>query len=254
MKLKYILTASNENSTYLDFIPLLYKTWCDWINIPIKFILVMEEIPEKLKKYEKNIILFKPLANLSTVFQSQVIRLFYPALINTKEAIMITDMDMIPMNKKYFIEWVSKKDDKKFVNLPHSNNCGPDHIVMCYNIATPQIWGEIFNIQCLEDVRERLMDVHRWVQKNNIHYWGSDQSWLHYKIHTWKNKKNYIKIPPEISGTKLLCRNNINYILQMPKQLQEDIKNGKYSDYHMLRPYNDYKEINDYIVNLLLKE
>ena len=30
-----------------------------------------------------------------------------------------------------------------------------------------------------------------------------------------------------------------------------DIKNKIYSDYHLLRPYNNFKQINDYIVNLL---
>ena len=41
----------------------------------------------------------KPIENISTSFISQYIRILYPAILNYKSGILITDIDMLPMNR-----------------------------------------------------------------------------------------------------------------------------------------------------------
>ena len=127
MKIDCVLTACNNNSLYLDFLPMLHSVYNN-MNITIKFILVMDEIPQNLLEYEKDIILFKPIQQISDTFQSQVIRLLYPALLPYKNYVMITDMDMMPLNKEYFVNKISNFDENKFINLNVSDNIGKKSI------------------------------------------------------------------------------------------------------------------------------
>ena len=103
MKLDCVLTAVNENTLYLDFIPFFVDTWNKlYPDVDVKVVLIMSEIPSNLEKYKNNIILFKPIPSINTSFISQYIRMLYPCILNYKNGVMITDIDIIPMNKVYY--------------------------------------------------------------------------------------------------------------------------------------------------------
>lgn len=69
MKLDCILTAVNENPLYLDFVPIFIKTRKKlYPSIDIKIILISNKIPDNIKIYSNNIILFEPIKNISTAF------------------------------------------------------------------------------------------------------------------------------------------------------------------------------------------
>ena len=53
---------------------------------------------------KNNIIIFEPIKNILTSFTSQFIRLLYPCILNYKNGVLITDMDMLPMNNTYYTE------------------------------------------------------------------------------------------------------------------------------------------------------
>ncbi len=61
-------------------------------------------IPDELKNYKDNIILWNMNKNLNSAFVAQNIRIFYPALLSLPddELVMITDMDMLPINPSYY--------------------------------------------------------------------------------------------------------------------------------------------------------
>ena len=90
MKLDCIVTAVNENQLYIDFIPIFIKTWKKvYADVDIKIILISDYIPHKYNKYNKYIILFKPLENVSSAFISQYIRLLYPAILDYKNGTQV---------------------------------------------------------------------------------------------------------------------------------------------------------------------
>ena len=112
MKVDCVLTAVNTNPLYIEFVPYFIKVWRKIMpTANIKIILIADSIPDDLVEYQKYFILFSPIKNVSTSFTSQYIRLLYPALLTGyKDGIMITDIDMIPLNKKYYIDITDEVD------------------------------------------------------------------------------------------------------------------------------------------------
>lgn len=253
MKLDCVLTAVNENPMYFDFIPIFIKTWNKlYPTVDIKIVLISEKIPDNIQHYEKNIILFKPIKNISTSFTSQFIRLLYPSLLNYKNGIMITDIDDIPMNRTYFTQNIKNISDDKWINLRDWRTY--DEICMCWHVATNKIWKEVFGINNVEDIKETLINVN-----NSINYvegpgqsgWSTDQKILYKKVMEWNQKtNNYVYLMDKNTGFNRLDRmqslSEINHT-----QTKKNISNGLFSDYHCKRPMSVYSEVNYEVYNLL---
>jgi hypothetical protein len=252
MKLDCILTAVNENPLYLDFIPIFIKTWKKlYPLVDIKIILISNKIPENLNEYQDYIILFEPIEKISTAFISQYIRLLYPAILNYENGVMITDMDMLPMNRTYYSKNIEAFTDDKFIYL-RNVLLESNQIAMCYNVSTPNIWSEIFNIKTIEDVKNRLIE-----RFNNIKYidghgnfgWSIDQLDFYNYVTNWNNKtNNFVILNDKNTG---YCRLDRSSLKKINEQIINNIKNGKYSDYHCHRPYNNYKILNDTVYESL---
>ena len=116
MKISNILTAVNNDSLYIEFIPNFIKHW--YFLFPeakINIILIAEKIPDEYVIYEKNIILFNELPNIASSFQAMCIRNLFPSLIDTYDGVLITDIDMMPMNRKYYEEAIKNISNNSFV-------------------------------------------------------------------------------------------------------------------------------------------
>ena len=254
MKLDCILTSCNDNTMYCDFIPIFIKTWSKlYPDVDVKIIFISDSIPEKFKEYNNNIILYTPESNISTAFISQYIRLLYPALLNYKNGILITDMDILPMNKTYYKKNIEEYSDDKFIYLRDVCMEGKQ-IAMCYNVAISKIWKEIFNINSIEDINIRLKEVF-YELKHGYQIrgcgWGSDQIDLYTYVMEWNIKtNNFIKFSDCITGFSRLDRCE-SFSTNISDELKNKIKSGFFSDYHCLRPYSTHKEINEQIYNLL---
>lgn len=253
MKLDCVLTAVNEKPLYLDFIPLFIKAWKKlYPNIDIKIILISNEIPTQYKEYEKNIILFRPIENISTNFISQYIRILFPCILNYTNGVMITDIDMIPMNRTYYTNNIQEYDNNKFIYYRENICFNYKQFAICYNVATPQIWNDIFKINSLENIKDRLINVY-----NNITYieghgktgWSTDQLHLYKHVFEWNNKTNdFVCLKEKKTKFKRLDRIHLKDI---NNNIKQNILNELYTDYHCLRPYKQYKTINDTILDLL---
>ena len=103
---------------YIWILCLFIKTWAKlYPEVDVKIILISNNIPLNLIQYKNNIILFKPIHNISTNFMSQYIRLLYPSILNYTNGVMITDIDMIPMNRTYYSINIESIADNKFIYL-----------------------------------------------------------------------------------------------------------------------------------------
>lgn len=252
MKLDCIITAVNENRLYLDFIPIFIKTWNKlYPDIDVKIVLIAKKIPEEYECYKDNIILFEPIDNVLTSFTSQFIRLLYPCILNYENGVMITDMDMLPMNRSYYTEHITSFDNSKFIYLRDNVCFDHNEIAMCYNVATPIIWKEIFEINSIEDIRNMLIST----SENNIIKegqgnvgWSTDQVVLYKKVMEWNKKTNNLVCLKE-NNTKFhrLDRG----FSELNDTIKKNISNGIYSDYHCFRPMSKYSAINYDIYNNL---
>ena len=254
MKLDCVLTACNDNPLYSEFIPIFIKTWNKLYPIvDVKIIYISDSIPEHLQEYNKNIILYKPESNISTAFISQYIRLLYPAILNYPNGILITDMDILPMNKTYYTKNIEEYTDDKFIYL--RDVClGDKQIAMCYNVAINKTWSDIFDIKSLEDISTRLKNVYSNLQ-NGYHIWGTgwytDQTDFYKYVMDWnKNTNNFISISDDNTRFSRLDRHE-SFSKNISDDLADKIKSGFYSDYHCLRPYSKYSVSNENIYNLL---
>ena len=247
MKLDCVVSSCTIEPLYYDFIPLFIKSWKTlYPDVDIKIILINDVIPDDIKQFNNQIILFKPIENISNAFVSQIIRLFYPCILNHYEnGILITDIDMIPMNNYYYTEPIKDIPNNKFICY---RDCllNEKQLPICYNIATYQIWSNIFNINCLDDIITNIIKYNNDYKSN----WFTDQLVLYKTIMDFKNKtNNFIILNDNITKFNRLNRcsvPNTNVLLKT-------IKSKKYSDYHMERPYNKHKNNNDLIINTLIE-
>lgn len=187
MKIKYCLLATNMNENYHEFIPYVCKMWKELLDVEVKIIFVADIIPEKYDQYKNNVILFKPLENIHTAFQAQCLRLLYPCLFDTHEGVMIADIDMIPLQKKYY-EGLYEIDKDKFI-ITHKIMLARKQLMMSGNLAIPSTWKEIFKINDINDIKNTLI---KW----NLMYpnydgirggvsWNADQEILYNYVTEW---------------------------------------------------------------------
>jgi hypothetical protein len=287
---KTVIVSSNLNELYIDFWEMVYKSW-KHINIEPFLILILESheiIPESLM-YKENIIPFYVRNNINTAFVSQCIRLLYPAIINDfinernsnqglilnnqnsdqglilnnqnsdQGLILISDMDIIPMNNKYFNIYINEsiKDPYNSFYVYRSNILKESkQIAMCYNAGSSNTWKKLFNINNIEEIYEKLNEWYNSIEYSGVHGgkgWSFDQEICSSFsiIELTDNTQMYNRLDREQFEYLLYNLNksdnidNNNIIHFKIKQMLDNIKDGLYSDYHMLRPYKKFKYIND---------
>jgi FkbM family methyltransferase len=252
MKIECVLTGCNMDPTYYEFIPLFIKSWKKLMpEINVIIVLIADAIPISLSLYSNHIILFKPIENVSDKFISQYIRLLYPALLSTfnNGGILLTDIDMMPLNSIYFTEAIKNIPGDKFICYRDELLYHYKEVPICYNVACANIYKKIFNINCEADVIDKLKKRYMEINYDNISGgsgWSADQKDL-YTYLQQNYSENTIYLTDTITGFKRLDRSNLKY----DTETKNGISDGKYSDYHACRPYSQYKTINDEIVSLL---
>lgn len=156
MRLTTVFSATNDNPAYYLFIPKQIKFW-KYFGINFICIFIGTSLPSELLAYRSNIILWNNTYNLNTAYLAQNIRLFYPALLELPddELVMITDMDMLPMNDKYYKDGLENFSINDFIYYRHID---ANQIIMCYNAAHPKTWSKIFNIKSRYDIDKTLLN------------------------------------------------------------------------------------------------
>ena len=123
---------------------------------------------------------------------------------------------------------------------------------MMWQVSTPKIWKEVFNINSLQDIKDTIIYINSRINYVDGHGnigWNTDQLFLYHKVMEWNKKtNNYIFLKDKDTGFKRLNRNSFNI---NDNNIRYNIINGEYSDYHCYRPMSKYSEINYEIYNLL---
>ena len=257
MLLTDVVVATDMNPTYYQFIPPFIKAWKTLFpNINIHIILIADEIIPELLPYKEHIKLFPPIEGIETSFIAQNMRLFYPALLTEAEGgILITDMDILPMNTSYYADPIKNIEDDKFVCYRQLECVGPDEMVMCYNIAHHETWKSVFETSSEDDVREKIKAIYG-IQKYKgkdagIHYkpfWITDQLHLYEKTQDWnKRTQNLVILNDRMTLFKRLDRAH----RPTNAQIIHVVKNKLYTDFHVPRPYSENKEYIDAVIALL---
>jgi len=242
MILSTVLASVNNNPKYYMFIPKQIKFW-KYFNIKFIAIFVAENIPDELKEYSTNIILYNKNLNLNSAYVAQNIRIYYPSLLSLPmdEILMITDMDMLPTNDVYYKNGLEKYNINDFI---YYGSIMGNQIIMCYNAAHPTTWSTVFNIKTIDDI-ENIINKNYNTSYNGIP--GSTGWFIDQEI-MYKNLINYkylrvlnrpIKRLEVDQYIKHLQHRHINFI-------------SKYDDVHFHRDYfNNEKLINNAEMQLI---
>ena len=251
-----VLVATDMNPNYFRFIPPFITSWKKLFpDIVIHIVVISDSLSDELLPYKEYIHLFSPIQNIESSFIAQNIRLFYPALLTeAKGGILITDMDMIPMSKTYYTESITHIDDNKFICYRPLSCVGKNEMVICYNIAHQSTWREIFNINSDADIVTRIKSIYKlpkYIGENAGRYykpfWITDQLYLYEITQEWNKKTKNLVILDNDKINKTTRLDKIHY----PNYNSSYIKNKLYIDFHMPRPYTQYKDFIDNIINLL---
>ena len=257
IKFETVFTATDIN--YLHYLPNFVKSWnLVFPEIILKVAFIGKEInfPIKYIFYKKYLIFIEPIHGLDTAYLAQNIRLYYPALLNST-GVLITDIDSYPMNRDYYLNVSRYSECDDFVSFRPQWVVGDDQLAMNYILASSDTWGKVFKVNNIQDVINKLI----------LHYplnYGEPSkqlSWL--KIGWFTDQQLLYSYAKEYDKLIILDDNitnfqridKINMTTAKAKSLTVDIKKGKYSDYMTCRPdQKDYEEINDTIINSLIKD
>jgi len=180
---------------------------------------------------------------------------FFSYYENLKTKQMITDLDLLPLNKPYFLKLYDYKDDILVITDDpfiegHLRNRPYDEYPMiagCFQLARGDVWKEIMNPNNLsnDDLIESLKGVWRFrIQEDPLQPYNvfSEDELMRRLIYNWspdKLKIEFLYRPTRTIGNPYYADRvdrgawKIDY---------DKLNNGEYVDSHMLRPLSTYKE------------
>lgn len=254
MKIDICLTATNTKSIYLNQIPNFIKVWL-LLGVQPRIILVHHEIPEKFKEYEPYIILFDPvkyqLEGLQTAYIAQNIRNLYPALFLPDKTVMISDIDIMPISRAFFIDNIKSMPDSAFINYRRYNG----QLNICYNVALSSTWSTIFGIKTIEDVVHQLQISYNgnYNSNKNCPGWFSDQEILTKKVTAFQKLNPTQVIFFDKLGLKIhrLDKRDRKEILIKKQDIIKNI--GTYTDFHMTSKNQRYIDLSEEINAAIFK-
>jgi len=215
------------------FIPKQIRFW-NKFNIRFVAVFVGATLPAELAPYKENIILWTRNSDINDVFVAQNIRIYYPALLTLPddELVMITDMDMLPMNEAYYTAGLESFEKKDFIYYRHIDG---DQIYMCYNAAHPSAWASAFGIRSDADIETALRATYQQTYSGVPGHtgWFSDQL-IMYKCLIRYPHLNVLNRPIK----RLECR---TYMAHLSR-----------GDTKFVHLYDDFPPHRDYFTNLPL--
>ncbi len=238
MIIQKVILVCNDNPLYYKFAKDVYDLWEKRIKIP-PHIFIVSDKKLKIKFGHRLVQYIKPIPNIPTAFQSQVIRLLLPCLYKD-ENVIITDIDMLPIQKKMFKKVIKHLNDDYFIQYFHYNQ-------ICYNCAKGSVWNEIFNVNSIKDIRPLIK---LWFKE----YKGAhttDQQILTKYINQYNKPKiiltSYLPSNTVIKRLSVYSKPDLVSTIKL-EELHE------YLDFHIHHIFNDSKNIKYYkkIIKYLL--
>lgn len=246
MRLDLCLLSCDLNSTYYDFFPLIKTFWKKKVGIDCILILVAKELPYSLQAEKDSIIMFPPIPNIPTAFQAQCIRLLYPCLLNFN-GIIISDMDIIPLNNDFFSKTIEALNHENTFCIYRNVISEHKQYPMCYCAASSDVWRKIFKINIMNDLIKTLTS---WYSKDDYaissptsEMWAQDQLQLFHYVKEAQQTVDIVKYTDDQTHFTRLDRSQVDYITDNVMKIKSQIDDGKYSDFHLPRPFTAYKDL-----------
>src|SRR5581483_440864 len=256
MRLSHVVLACDLNPDYLDYWPSARRAWLEIVGIEPILLLIAEEdrVPDDLRA-DPYVVSFTPIPNVHTALQAQCIRLLYPALVDTEDAVLIADVDLYPLRRSYFVDTIAKLDARFFVSYRDVRMEG-GQVAIAYNAATPRTWSDIFGARDMNAVGSQLA---AWT--SDLEYdgrrawpgWYTDQQLLHRTLTHWTEApRRWWVMDDAYTRHRQLDRLELEKEHGLSPERRDAIRRSKYSDYICLFPYHEHSDTNDLVLRLAL--
>ena len=244
IKIDRVILSTDNNPLYIEFWPIVAKVWKEYIGVqPTLALIATKDV--KIDETVGQVIRFEPIKGIPIALQAQCMRLILPAFFED-DVCIISDIDMIPLNKQYFLDTIKDFADDSFVIYKNGYYEAHRHtglLPMCYNVSKGKNFKEIFEIKDPKDIKEIEEKIIYWSSLN--WGWSTDERMLNKYVTNWKHYKDKcIKLGHY--DDRRIDRIHWHYDAN-------GVRNGSYVDAHCLRPYSLYKKVIDDMVNLLFE-
>lgn len=255
MKIDVVITACDTKKKYIENFKYIYNSWKSKLGVETYLILITnpEENPNDfieskyLVEFKKNIIVFPVFDDIHSTYIAQVVRILYPALFENKN-VLITDADIIPLKADYYTKQIEELNDDVFITYT-DRYIKQKNYAICYNVANSNTWRNIFNINTVEDIKNKIKEWYlpEYTGDKNCIGWYHDQEKLFDYVNRWQvdNPNRFLILTDKETGFNRLDKKDRDYIITNMTKVLNDIKSGIYTDYHFIKPHKN---------NMFLKE
>jgi len=241
MKIKYAIVSSDQNEMYLDFWNPIMKVWSQ--HIKIKPILVLISDKNNVVDYGDYIIHeIKKIEDIDTGLQSQISRMYVTKFYND-DICITSDIDMIPLGFNYFNNIVNDFDDNSLIILSSDAYKNENRYPLCYNVGKGETFNEIMDFNVTFDEYVNRILTFNWG-------WDSDELYFGLKVNEFNDNSRIKKL--NRGWTNGIAHKRIDRCLWYYNE--KFIKDDFYIDCHSLRPYKNYKNEIDKLINIILKQ
>ena len=258
MKIDKVIMSCDDKRYYLDFWPLVSKVWKQKFNIHPVLILFGDKKELNVSEEFGTVIEFKTDPNILSHIQGQWARYWYP-ITEPDTTWLISDIDMFPVSKEYFINSLVSVRNDAYINL----NANGDYFPACYNGGTGKTFKEVLELS--DTWEESIAQIHTKSKEVNYTHtpesfdvyepnsipmanWGIDESFSCEKIKKFADRSRIV-IVPRPGGFCQRRLDRSSWKLEENKVLSE-----WYNDCHSVRPYNSGHKFDiDKLVELLVK-
>ena len=223
----YVIISSDDNPTYKDFYELVAKKWLD-LGFKTYYINITDE--NKIIKNEYGIVhKIQKLDFVPESFQSQVVRLYSANFIENKN-ILMSDIDMLPLNADYFTDFAKKLNQENVLLYSGQPYESTPFYPMCYVLSNSDFLRNLLGIENLNFYDFCKILVYRYG-----YAWNCDENFLYDKIQTNLDK---VIIAERDYSTRI---DRTNFVYSEDKLIE-----GYYVDSHLPKPYDLFKnQINE---------
>lgn len=247
MKIDLVIHSSDSNPFYLDFWPLVSKVWKEHFKLNPILLYIDENHDIPIDETYGKVIKMKPISDVPLYLQCLWIRYWYPTQV-PDQVCMISDIDMFPISKNYFIEQIKNIADDKYVHLNPTHNFLPS----CYHIAKGKLFKEVLKLEdeWMESVtalynKNLGSDCFAQAPNNPIlegkQQWGADEEYATKCIRSYADQTIF-----EFIERKHCRIDRSNWIYSISQ-----IENDMYADSHSIRPYEKYKYQIDSLLSII---
>jgi len=232
MTINRVILAANNNKNYIEFWPIVAKAWQEMGIRPTLGLIATPDVV--VDETLGDVIRFEPIPGVPQSTQAQAIRLLLPAFF-PDDVCIISDIDMLPLDMDYFHKSVEDIPDDAFVVFKDKAYTSEmKQYPMCYNVAKGSTYAKVFKVKNRRHIQAMMQG---WCALG--YGWSTDELILWKSLQEWNKETHLLRLLGH-KVEKRLDRSD----WRMELILVEDY----YIDCHMPRPYSQYKEGIDLVI------